>query len=92
MSDEGGVVPSDGVRDAPSYEVTPRASKGITTGQKMFKNQRFDYVQDVIWTHGCLVVAEKTTKKEPSGGVDRCLTPPFTSVLRRHRYPVHFRR
>ena len=28
MSDEGGVEPSDEVRDAPSYEVTPRASKG----------------------------------------------------------------
>ena len=28
MSDEGGVEPSDEVRDAPSYEVTPRAGKG----------------------------------------------------------------
>ena len=28
MSGEGGVGPSDAVRDAPSYEVTPRASKG----------------------------------------------------------------
>jgi len=28
MSDEGGVAPSDGVRDAASYEVTPRTGKG----------------------------------------------------------------
>jgi hypothetical protein len=28
MSDEGGVEPSDEVRDAASYEVTPRAGKG----------------------------------------------------------------
>jgi hypothetical protein len=28
MSDEGGVEPSDGVRDAASCEVTPRAGKG----------------------------------------------------------------
>ena len=35
----------------------------ITTGQKMLKNQRFEHVSDVIWTHRCLVVAEKTTKK-----------------------------